>query len=141
MTKYQNYFKRTLQEADFRNMQQSPDADAIQYDDNLSPEAMDQFNVDPMDPNVGFEQTNVTEDVKTLKGLIEHVEKISKDMESISQKIVSLERSFNGITAVSATIGRLYETLHDVSGELGKYIITLPAEELKRNKETENAGQ
>lgn len=137
MNLYENYFKRILKEADAMPPDISRDPDAIQFDDELSPEAMDQFNVDPADPNVGFQKNNVHDDVVKLKNIIDSLNKISSKIKDIGGDITSLERSFNGISNATNGIGGINGDIIKMTGELEEYIITLPAQVLKQKKEQE----
>jgi hypothetical protein len=134
MPEYVSKFKKVLKEYDNVDITRNPDDANI--NGNVPPE---EFNVEPMDADVGFRSNNMERDVDVLKGVLEDIEKINGKMKQISETVAGLERSFNGIGKTSKTIANINQKLHDLNGELEGYIISLPAQ--KDDQEAEMAPE
>jgi len=139
---YTMIFKKTLTESEVPNIDRDPNA--VSFSSDLDPEQMQQFNVEPMDPNVGMPDVNMDRDVEQVKEIVQKLSGMAKEIESLSQTVVSLERNFKGITKITDSFGDVYQQIHDLEGNLGKFIISLPAtkkeEEEKQAKAAQQSG-
>mgnify|MGYP003150005601 CR=1 FL=1 len=132
MPEYRKIFGRVLNEYKIPNTERNPDD--VQIDSETDPEP---FNTQPNDAQVGFRSNNVARDREKLDNIIRDVDNIIDILPTLSEKLASLERSFDGIGKSSKTVAAVNQKLNEMIGELQGYIIALPAQ--KDEEEAEMA--
>ena len=131
MSNYKHFFKQILeQEQPNFDIRRNPTDANFDYETDPN-----DFNVEPMDANVGFQSTNISDDTEELKQILKDINGMAESMQSINFKIVKLRRTFSDIGKVSDSIAKINENLRELVGKLEGYVISLPAQKDKEEKD------
>jgi hypothetical protein len=114
MPEYAEKFKRLLME----EIDISRNRDDAHIDpDVVSP---DEFDVDPMSANVGFQSLNTERDTEILTDILMKIEKMTESLPALSKKISSVSRTFG-----EDLIDGVKKKLADVNKELGNIVLDI----------------
>jgi hypothetical protein len=135
---YKKYFKSVLNE-EMGGLDITRNPDDVKFSDDLPPHMRDQFNVpdDITNGDVGFEEKNIERDVQELNSVISKVKSIAGELQSLSETLTQLERSFKGISSIAEDVAKAFAATEAIATNLSVYSIKLPAQKEKDRKEQE----